>query len=164
MPGDGDEQDAARGEDAVQRREGGADVVDELQRLGHDRAVERVVRDVRRVREVADDGRLGVALRRHEDVHPLDAAAEAARVVGRGDLEHPAADVLRVPADEALDVDAVDRWRSNPQFGSIGVTRLRSPVRRRRRRQSTYARRAGLSRRRTAEGRTCASSLTRPRS
>ena len=43
--------------------------------------------------------------------------------------------------------------RSKPQLGSIGVTRRRSPRSGgRRRRQSTYARRTGLSRRRTAEG------------
>ena len=61
MPGHGREQHAAGGEDAVERRERGANVVDELERLGDDRAVERLVRDVRRVREVADDRRLGVA-------------------------------------------------------------------------------------------------------
>ena len=73
--GDGDEQHAARGEDAVQRREGRADVVDELQRLRHDRAVERVVRDLRRVREVADDRRLAgcppVAMRTSTRSTPL---------------------------------------------------------------------------------------------
>ena len=59
--------------------------------------------------EVADDRRLRVPLGRHQDVDALDARAEAARVVGRRDLEHPAADVAGVIADEALDVDAVDR-------------------------------------------------------
>ena len=93
----------------MERRERGADVVDELERLGHDRAVERVVRDVRRVCEVADDRRLGVALRRHQDVAALDSASEPRRVVRRRDLEHAAADVHGVRADELLDVDAVDR-------------------------------------------------------
>ena len=52
----------------MERGERRAHVVDELERLRHDRAVERVVRDVRRVGEVADDRRLGVALLRHQDV------------------------------------------------------------------------------------------------
>ena len=109
MPGHRCEEHAARREDAVQRRERGADVVDELERLRDDRAVERVARDLRRVGEVADDRRLRVSLGRHQDVRPLDAVSEARRVVGRRDLEDAAADVGRMGADERLDVDAVDR-------------------------------------------------------
>ena len=43
QPGHGGEQHPAGREDALERRERGADVVDELQRLGDDRAVEGVV-------------------------------------------------------------------------------------------------------------------------
>ncbi len=93
----------------MQRRERGADVVDELQRLGDDRAVEGVGRDVRRVREVADDRRLRVPLLRHQDVDLLDAGSVASRVVRSRDLEDVAANVRLVSSDEALDVDAVDR-------------------------------------------------------
>ncbi len=76
-----------------------------------------------RAREVADDRRLRVSLRRHEDVDLLDAASEPRRVVRRRDLEHAAADVGRVRADEALDVDAVDRRAALE--APVGVDRRR---------------------------------------
>ena len=77
----------------MQRRERGADVVDELEGLRDDRAVEGVVRDLGRVREVADDRRLRVSLLRHQDVDPLDALSEPGYVIRRGDLEDATADV-----------------------------------------------------------------------
>ena len=102
-------------------------------------------RDLRRVGEVADDRRLGIALGRHEDVDPLDVPSEPGRVVRRRDLEDPPADVRGVRADEALDVDAVDRRSA-----------LEAPVRVDRRHASQVAElrrtRAGASRRRPAGG------------
>ena len=75
-PRHGGEEHAAGSEDPVERRERGAHVVDELERLGHDRAVERVARDVRRVGEVADDRRL-------RDCPPSPSGCRPARRRGR---------------------------------------------------------------------------------
>ena len=110
MPGHGREQHAAGREDAVQRRERGAHVVDELQRLRDDRAVEAcrpgcAARPSRSPTIVAC-GFPSVAMRMSTR---STLASEPRRVVGRRDLEHAAADVGRVRADEPLDVHAVDR-------------------------------------------------------
>ena len=107
----------------MQRRERRPDVVDELQRLRHDRAVERVARDLGGVGEVADDRRLRVALLRHEDVDARDVGAVARRVVGRRDLEDAPADVGGVLADESLDEDPVDR--RSPLVPPVRVDRRR---------------------------------------
>ena len=119
------QQHAARGEDALQGRQRTADVIDELERLRDDGAVERVVRDMGCVAEVADDRRLWIAILRHEDVHAQDVAAEPVRVVGRGDLENSSADVVGVATDETLDIDPVDRRAALE--APIGVDRGRAP-------------------------------------
>ena len=93
----------------MQGRQSRADVVDELECLRDDRAVERLVRDLGGVGEVADDRRVRVALLRHEDVDACDVGAVARRVVGCRDLEDATADVAGALADEPLDEDAVDR-------------------------------------------------------
>ena len=125
-PGDRREEHAAGREDPVQRRERGANVVDELERLRDDRAVERVARDLRGVGEVADDRRFRVAFRRHEDVALLDPVTEPVRVVGRGDLE----DACRgcpphAPPRKRVHVDAVDRRA--PLEAPVRVDRRRTP-------------------------------------
>ena len=107
----------------MQRRERRTDVVDELQGLRHDRAVERVARDLRRVGEVADDRRLRVALLRHEDVDARDVCAVARRVVGRRDLEDAPPDVGGALADEPIHEDAVDR--RSPLVAPVRIDRRR---------------------------------------
>ena len=70
----------------------GPDVVNELERLRDDRAVECVVRDLRGVGEVTDDRRLqlpSVAMRMSTCSTPRPNLV----VVGRRDLEDTAADV-----------------------------------------------------------------------
>jgi hypothetical protein len=87
-----------------------ADVVEELERLRHDHAVEGIRRDVRRVGEIADEGRARIRIVDVEDVSLRHAAfAEDARVIVVFDLEHVSADIVRVRAQELLDVIAIDR-------------------------------------------------------
>jgi hypothetical protein len=107
--GHGHEQHAARFQRGVQIRQRRLRVVDEAERLSEDDAVERVLGQRRRHREVADD-RHPFAGDDADHFRPLDArAAEAPRVRIGGDFEDDAANVVGVRLQEALDVMAVER-------------------------------------------------------
>ena len=87
-----------------------ADVVDQVQRLRYDDAVEGPIGDLRSVGEVADDRGGRIAAVDVEHVPPgRTIAAVAARVFVVSDLERPAGDVSPVRLEEALDVVTVDR-------------------------------------------------------
>ncbi len=113
-PGHRCQQHAAGGEDPMDGREGRADVVDELERPVRDHAVERFAREVRGIREIAHDRRVGRPLLRREDLDAVDVHPVARRVVRCLDLEDASTDVRGMRADEALHVDAVDR-RAAPE-------------------------------------------------
>ena len=86
------------------------DVVDQVQRLRHDDAVEGPIGDLRSVGEVADDRGRRIAAVDVKHVSPgRTIAAVAARVLVVSDLERPAGDVSPVRLEEALDVVTVDR-------------------------------------------------------
>jgi hypothetical protein len=86
-----------------------AHVVDELQRLGEDEAVERPLGDARTDREVGHDRRLGVGRVEVEHVRLGHRGAEAPGVLGALHLQRTAANVGRVCREKSLDVVAVDR-------------------------------------------------------
>ena len=99
------------------------DVPHEQQGLGADHAVEARVGDLRGVGEVAHDRRQGIALIDVEDVDALDAVRpERPRVAVLADLEHAAADVVRVQGEETVDVVAVYRRPAlEPEAGADGL-------------------------------------------
>src|SRR5262249_41989682 len=86
-----------------------ARVVDVLQRLREQEAVESVGRDGVRGGEVGDDRRVTVRRDNVEDVLLSDVDAEALRVLRVLDLEHAAPNRRAVLVQEALDEIAVDR-------------------------------------------------------
>ena len=96
-------------EDAVDRRHRTRHVVDVGQRLRADEAIEAVARHVVGVGEVGDERRSRIAFVDVEDVALRDAAAaEQLRIGVFRDFEDAAADVECVPAQECLDVVAID--------------------------------------------------------
>ena len=108
--GHGAEDDPARFEDAMQGPHRCLDVVNEHERLRENDAIKVFIRDLRRVRQVADNGRLRVAL---FDVHDMT-GGEASRPEHAGvgifaELQHPAADVVPMLGEKMLDVVSIDR-------------------------------------------------------
>ena len=86
------------------------DLVDQVQRLRQDDAVERPVGDLQGVDEVADDRGRRMASVDVEDIPSgRTTAAVAACVLVVSDLERPTGDVSLVHLEEALDVVAVDQ-------------------------------------------------------
>jgi hypothetical protein len=103
--------------------DGAVDVVDQVQGLGQNDAVENPVGDLRSVDEVPDDGRgriAGVHMQYVPSGCPI--AAVAAGVLVISDLECPAGDVAPVRLEEALDVVAVDRQAAGvPELAADGL-------------------------------------------
>ena len=106
-------------------REGRTDVVRGLRGPVHDHAVERLAREVRRVREIAHHRRLGRPVLCREDLDTLDVRAVPRPLVRCRDLEDAPTDVRGMRADEALHVDAVDRCA--PPITEARIDRGRSP-------------------------------------
>ena len=107
MPGE--KERAAGREDPSELGYGGADVVDHLQRLRADDAVETVRSNFVGVREVGHDRHVRIRGHEIEDVaagHAL--AAERPRIPRVAELEHPSVDVVGMGGKEPLDVVAVD--------------------------------------------------------
>src|SRR5215210_4081408 len=108
--GEGGQQGPARLEDALKRPNGGAYVVDEMQRLRADDAIEDVRWYILSTGEVSDDGRPPVS-RVHVE-HVADRHAVAAVFSGKGgvfDLQHPPSNVLSLAGEKILDVVAINR-------------------------------------------------------
>jgi hypothetical protein len=85
------------------------EVVDVLERLGEDEAVEGVARNVVGRREIGDDRRRGIRGVDVQHVAALDADAEALGVPVVQHLEHPTADRTPLRGEKPVDVVAVDR-------------------------------------------------------
>src|SRR5438477_415881 len=115
-------RDSARTADhpAARRRDGtpaqprlvwrsGAHVIDVLQRLREDEAVERRIGNVLCGSQIADDGGERVTRIDVEDVSLGDSAAKSVGVAGVADLEDASANEMALLAQEPLDVEAVDR-------------------------------------------------------
>ena len=117
------EDDPAGAQDPVERGDCEVDVVDQVQRLRHDDAVEGPIGDLRSVGEVADDRGGRIAAVDVEHVSPgRTIAAVAARVFVVSDLERPAGDVSPVRLEEALDVVTVDRQAAVvPELSADGL-------------------------------------------
>ena len=94
----------------MERGDRALDVVDQVQRLRHDDAVEGCVGDLRSLSEVSDDRGGWIAV---VDVKHVPSCrtlpAETAGVLVVSDLESPAGDVTSISLQEALDVVPVDR-------------------------------------------------------
>src|SRR5262249_51334495 len=84
-------------------------VVDQLQCLREDDAVERAGRDVTGVRQIGDDRRVRVIWINMEDVVGHDLfATESLRIDILADLEHMPSHVLRLVVEKVFDVVAID--------------------------------------------------------
>ena len=140
-----------RTQDPVERGDGAVDVVDQVQCLGQNDAVEGPVGDLWSVDEVADDGGRWIAGVDVEHVSSVRAAAAvAARVLVVSDLEGPAGDVAPVRFEETLDVVAVDRQAA--LISELAADRLKPP-------QAAPVHRSGLWR---AHGRVASGAGLRP--
>ena len=89
-------------------RQSGTSVIDELQCLREDKAVEFVVRDRVCCGKVSMDRRLGVGPVDVQHIAVFDRDSETARVAPVPDLQHPAADSAAMLGYETLDEIPVD--------------------------------------------------------
>ena len=96
-------------QDAVCLAHRGRNLVDELQRLCEDEAIEPFGLEVGSIREIGHDGGVRVRAVEVEDVDARHPRAEAPKVAVAADLEACPADVPPVLIEERLDVIAVDR-------------------------------------------------------
>jgi hypothetical protein len=108
--GDRAEQRAARLEDSMSMSDGCLQVVDVLERLREDEAVEAARRHGVGGSEIADDRRVRVATINVEDVAPVDGGSETYGVVAVHHFEDTAANRGALGGEELLDVVAVDRY------------------------------------------------------
>src|SRR5262245_2975349 len=107
--GDCCEQDASRLENPIKRSKRCTHVVDQLQRLREDDAVEHTGRDVIGVRQVGNDRRVRVIRVDMEDVVGSDLfTAESFGIDVLADLEYMPSHVLRPSVEKVLDVVTID--------------------------------------------------------
>ena len=90
-------------------RDGSFQVVDVLERLREDEAVEAARRQRIAGGEIADDGRVGVARIDVEDVAAVNGGSETHRVVGVHHFEDTATNRGTLGGEELLDVVTIDR-------------------------------------------------------
>src|SRR5262245_48144617 len=107
--GDCCEQYSSRLENPIKRSQRCLQVVDQLQRLREDDAVEHVGRDVIGVRQIGDDRRVRVIRVHMEDVIGGNlCAAESLGIDVLADLEHMPSHVLRPPVEKVLYVITIN--------------------------------------------------------
>ena len=106
----GEEERAAGCEDPSELGDSSADVVDHLQRLRADDAVETVRGNSVGAREVGDDRRVRIGRHNVEDIAACHAIpAKRPRIPRVAELEHTSTDIGRMSGKKALDVVPVDR-------------------------------------------------------
>ena len=98
----------------MQRRDGGREVGNVLQGLRHDKTVEGSGWQAERLREIPDDSCIMIVSVDVDDIAARSAGAEPPCIGGILDLQHPSADVVRVPLEKVLNIWTVDRRAATP--------------------------------------------------
>src|SRR5215211_823622 len=106
---EGRKQDAAGLQYAPQRPERGANIVNKMESLRTDDAVESVGRNILGAGEIGDDGSLLVGLVHIEHIPLRDTFASVLSGIGRVmDFQHAPSDVLRMAGEKSFDVVAIN--------------------------------------------------------